>query len=633
MCDTHITQAAFTPVHVANTPLPLLATTTEHVVQHKKTHVNPHISALSSRVRSFLEEHMPHSESADDPNSTRLAPIGDSTTRPTKTSTMQKAVTLQTASVPQNLIIDPSFEQVGSHGIPDGWQKGGYGANDRSLYLITGAHAGSYAARVHITQYTSGDAKWRFSPISVEGGETYDFSDWYFASVDTEVDVQVTHNDGSVSYLVLGSPKATTYGAYAKFISTFTLPTDATSITIFHVLYSIGTLTVDDYSLALHQVDTSGDNYVLNGDFETSSGNGLPANWMPGGYGDSTRNFVYPVTGNDGSNAAQVSISNYQSGDAKWTSVLYKLQPGQYQYTDEYKADVQSMLTAQFQRQDGTFFYSDLKTLPQTSGTWKTTQVYFTVPSDAVAVRIFHLIQTNGTLALDNVAIADAAQSEQGIFKTGAVSFRFDDGIEDQYTVAAPILDNAGFEGTFYIVSQQTMDNGFSGYMSIAQVQDLYARGHEIGAHTRTHPHLTTLTKQQEQDEIAGSRQDILTWDVGPVGSFAYPFGEYDATTIGVVEDAGFESAAATISGYATPNSDHYQLEYQEVNNDTTLTQVQQWVDTAAQTHTWLILTFHDVKENGELYSTTPETFQSIVNYVKGEHIPVVTVSAGMESM
>ncbi len=169
--------------------------------------------------------------------------------------------------------------------------------------------------------------------------------------------------------------------------------------------------------------------------------------------------------------------------------------------------------------------------------------------------------------------------------------------------------------------------------MSIAQAKDLAARGHEIGAHTRTHPHLPTLTAAEQQTEIAGSRQDIQGWNVGPVLSFAYPFGEYDATTIGIVQNAGFTSAAATIGGYVTPSSDHYQLEYRELHNDTTLTQVEQWIDTAASTHTWLILTFHDVIDNGDTYTSTPAMFQNIVNYVKQKGIPVVTTSQGMQWM
>src|ERR1041385_5528669 len=65
--------------------------------------------------------------------------------------------------------------------------------------------------------------------------------------------------------------------------------------------------------------------------------------------------------------------------------------------------------------------------------------------------------------------------------QTGAVTFRFDDGIETHYFVAAPTLEAAGFRGTFYIISRQILDNEYSGFVSIAEVRDLYNRGHEIG--------------------------------------------------------------------------------------------------------------------------------------------------------
>lgn len=590
-------------------------------------------TSLPSRIRAFIDAHVPRSESAQEPDAVRSAPLPRTSDQTAKTSanTTNPMSSAATAPASADLVPNPSFEAVASNGIPTGWMKGGYGDNDRSLYLIKGSHSGAYAARVYITRYVSGDAKWYFAPVSVSGGSTYVFSDWYFANVRSEVDAQITHGDGSVSYMVLGKPAATAYGAYTQFSSTFTLPQDATRVSIFHVITSAGTLTVDDYSLAAQDTQQSG-NYVPNGSLDSSGGNGSPAQWSQGGYGNNTRTFTYPISGESGS-AAKVSLSNYQSGDAKWVSEFATLPPGTYQYADRFEADIPSTITAQFQRQDGTFFYSDLKTVGS-ANSWTSASALFTMPTDAVAVRVFHLIKQNGSLSIDSVSVTDASNTEQGIFKTGAVTFRFDDGDENQYATAAPILQNAGFTGTFYIISQENADNGFPAYMSIAQVKDLHARGFEIGAHTRTHPHLTTLSATEQQDEIAGSRQDLLGWNVGPVSTFAYPFGEYDATTIQIVKDAGFGSAAATIGGYVTPNSDHYQLEYQELHNDTTLAQVQSWIDTAAQTHSWLILTFHNIRDDqNDLYSTSPSMLQNIVNYVAQKKLPVVSVSKGMQSM
>ncbi|HEV8677705.1 MAG TPA: polysaccharide deacetylase family protein, partial [Candidatus Paceibacterota bacterium] len=392
-----------------------------------------------------------------------------------------------------------------------------------------------------------------------------------------------------------------------------------------------GTLTTDDYSLQeVTPQQTS--NLLPNGDFEQAGSNSLPLDWIRGGYGSNTRVFSYPVAGQTG-NGAKLTVTNYVSGDAKWASNPVSVSPGTYTYADSYLSTVPSTLTAEFTHSDGSLSYSDLKVLPAASS-WTSASASFTVPTDVTHVRVFHLIQANGSLTIDNASIVEAQGSQSGIFSTGAVTFRFDDGLLDQYQNAVPVLKADGLTATFYIITHEIADDGFTGYMSIAQVQNLYGEGFEIGAHTRTHPHLTTLSAQEQQDEIAGSRQDLLGWNVGPVLSFAYPFGEYDTTTLGIVKDAGFSSAVSTMSGYVTPSSDHYQLEYQELHNDTTLAQVKQWVDDAAQNHVWLILTFHDISSNtNDEYNTTPSLFKSIAAYVKQKGIPVVSATQGIDSM
>ena len=57
---------------------------------------------------------------------------------------------------------------------------------------------------------------------------------------------------------------------------------------------------------------------------------------------------------------------------------------------------------------------------------------------------------------------------------------------------------------------------------------------------------------------------------------------------------------------------------------------VQGWINTAAQTQTWLILTFHQVDTSGDFYSTTPDTFRQIVNLVSTANLTPVTVASGV---
>lgn len=572
-------------------------------------------------------------ESASEPSFNRTAPLVSPTNTPSSRAQIQAQPHALTQSAPTfgpNLIQNPSFETA-SGALPAHWSKGGYGTNTRTLtYPVTGTGGtGTKAAGITISGYTNGDAKWFPDDVPVTAGHTYEFSDMVKSTVPSIVDIRFTLAGGTQSYVDI-----LTVPASSSFITNtvqFVAPANALSATVFHLIKQNGSLTTDDYSLREVTQSQQSGNFISNGDFELAGSNGLPQHWIKGGSGTNTRTFAYPVAGQSG-NAPRVTITNYTSGDAKWASDIIPLPPGAYTYSDSYISTVPSILTAQFQLPDGSFTYSNIKTLPAASN-WASAQAVFTMPSNATGVRIFHLIKQNGTLTIDDASITSPQSSSQGIFSTGAVTFRFDDGLKNQYVNAAPVLDDAGFKATFYIITRQIADNNFPGYMSVAQIKDLFARGYEIGAHTQTHPHLTTLTSAQQQNEIVGSRQDILGWNVGPAVSFSYPFGEYDSTTIGIVKNAGFQSAVATISGYVTPSSDHYQLEYQEPRNNTTLAQMKQWVDTAVQTHTWLIVTLHDVDTSGNLYAITPAMFQDIVTYVKQTGIPVVTIAQGMQSM
>ncbi len=101
------------------------------------------------------------------------------------------------------------------------------------------------------------------------------------------------------------------------------------------------------------------------------------------------------------------------------------------------------------------------------------------------------------------------------------VSLTFDDGYDDA-PLAAQLMEQHGFRGTFYIISGVL---GEAPYMTVAQVKALQTAGHEIGAHTVSHPDLTTLTLDQARHEICDSRTQLQALGLSPVTNFAYPFG------------------------------------------------------------------------------------------------------------
>ncbi len=577
----------------------------------------------------------------------QVAPLASEPASSAQASSPQPSA-ISAAEVP-NLISNPDLETAGSPGLPQSWQKGGYGANTRTLTYPVTSMNGTKSIEVAITSYTGGDAKWFFNDVGVSGGSTYEFSDDYKSSTQSYVTVRFAFPNGTFTYHGIATlpPSATVQ----RYTGQFTAPAGATSATVFHLIQSVGTLSTDNYSLTAVGSNpppppppppppTSG-NLIPNGNFETTGTNGLPTGWATGKWGTNNAVFAYPVAGPEGSKAARVSMTTRTSGDAKWHFTPLALSAGPYTYSNQYSADVPTFMTVQFQNSSGGLSYLDIGTLPASSG-WNAATANFTVPAGTTNVTVFHLLNRPGSLTIDNVSLTGDGTPPPppppggNIFDTGAVTLRFDDNRISQQNNALPKLNSAGLKGTFYVVSRQNADFGFSGYMSIAQIKAAAAQGHEIGAHTRTHADLAALSSSQQLQEIQGARQDIIGWGgTGPVGSFAYPFGSYTATTIQIVKNAGFTSAAATIDGHVTLSSDPYQLERRPVNSNISLTQLKQWIDQADANNTWLILGIHDVLPScgSNLYCTTTTTFNAMIDYLVQKGVPVVTTAEGIQSL
>lgn len=605
--------------------------------------------AVKDKGSTVQKNTTPSVETTTEAETKRIIPIGNTSAfeSTSAVSTRQSlglqssALTIQSFAVQvaqtygSNLIQNASLENVDSQGRPVFWYKGGYGINNRNFTYPIAGFVSPKAGKIDITSYTSGDAKWYFEEVSVKAGTEYVFSNHYMSSVDTILTVRYTKSDGTVSYPTLSTlPSATDF---TKATVRFTVPQGVVSLTVFHVLKKVGTLTTDDYSLQEVIPGSGGTDtgLVLHGDFEAEATNGLPVGWYKGGWGVNNRTFTYPVAGVNGGKATQVRMTSRTSGDAKWYTDYIPVTSGSvYIYSDDYVGDVDTYITVQYLLSNGSVSYADISLVPVAS-TFTHVKAFIAIPNDVTHVRIFHLLNTIGTLVIDNASLFKTdTMVHSGIFSTGAVTISFDDGWGSQYTNAVPKLKSAGLPATFNITTQQMYDHGFIGFMSKAQVQELYTAGFEIGAHTRTHQHLPTLSDAGKINEIAGSRQDLQAMGIQPVETFAYPFGEYDQATIAIVKNAGFTSARSTIDGTATAVSDQYQLARQSVEIDTTLQQVITWVEQARADKVWLILAFHQVTDaNNVRYNTKPAVFNEIIDYLVAQKVTVVTMEEGVASM
>ncbi len=147
---------------------------------------------------------------------------------------------------PVNLIANPSLETTGIANNPQSWLRGGWGTNTRTYTYPVAGSSDSKGAKIEITSYTNGDAKWYFDDVSIVGGQTYTLSHDYKATTDTELVARYTTPSGIEYDFLSLVPPATNW---SNSTINITAPTNALKMTLFHLLGSVGVLQIDNFSM------------------------------------------------------------------------------------------------------------------------------------------------------------------------------------------------------------------------------------------------------------------------------------------------------------------------------------------------------------------------------------------------
>ncbi|MGB2866875.1 MAG: polysaccharide deacetylase family protein [Bacteroidota bacterium] len=148
----------------------------------------------------------------------------------------------------------------------------------------------------------------------------------------------------------------------------------------------------------------------------------------------------------------------------------------------------------------------------------------------------------------------------------------FDDGYEDNYAMAFPILKRFQFTAVIYMVMDRLRRNNFWDadeprvpLMSNRHIREMADSGFEFGSHTMTHPNLTSVGSRQVRKELAESKRMLERTTGRNVVSFAYPYGAVNAEAKRAVEEAGYEFAVAADSGPMVFSEDFFEIRRTQV--------------------------------------------------------------------
>lgn len=138
-----------------------------------------------------------------------------------------------------------------------------------------------------------------------------------------------------------------------------------------------------------------------------------------------------------------------------------------------------------------------------------------------------------------------------------AIVLSFDDGLEDFYTTALPILQKYGFTASNAVITGMI---GQHEHMTNDQIRECIKAGIEITSHTVTHLDMSKLTKEQLHKQLAESKSYLEKTFGIKVDGFIYPSGRYNDLAVQTVKDEGYKIAATTQYGEADLAKDNILL-------------------------------------------------------------------------
>jgi len=157
----------------------------------------------------------------------------------------------------------------------------------------------------------------------------------------------------------------------------------------------------------------------------------------------------------------------------------------------------------------------------------------------------------------------------------------FDDGYEDVYKNALPILKKLNLNATCFFVANQIgrhniWDSKKSNYkkmqlMNEEQIYDWIEQGNELGSHSLDHLNLRNLDIQNKTNQIVLSKKVFKEKFNIDVKSFSYPYGIFDTDCVELIKKNYKFAVTTKRSRYKTNTFEETQIPRVPINSNTSI--------------------------------------------------------------
>lgn len=231
-----------------------------------------------------------------------------------------------------------------------------------------------------------------------------------------------------------------------------------------------------------------------------------------------------------------------------------------------------------------------------------------------------------GLLLILSVSFSGHSQLVKKHIPDKLVVFTFDDASASHYSVVAPLLKQYGFGATFFICEFQPNFKDSTKYMNWRQIKELDKMGFEVANHTKSHPAISHLSKEQLLDQLSYIEAKCDSLHIVKLSTFAYPGYDLNRSSLDILQEKGYKFARVGGSRAYDPMTDNPLLvpSWAMVANNK-----QQIMDAfnEARDGKIVVLTIHGVPDSEHPWVTTPpELFKEYLKYLSENHFKVIAL-------
>ena len=194
-----------------------------------------------------------------------------------------------------------------------------------------------------------------------------------------------------------------------------------------------------------------------------------------------------------------------------------------------------------------------------------------------------------------------------------------DDAMPDFRTVWNPILNDTGAKITVAVITGRV---GTSQSLTLQELKDLQAQGHEIVSHTVNHTVTSDITVQEAESDYPAAKKWMLNNGFEGHDTLVYPGGLHEnRIEIKNVARKYYKYAVSTTVGgdYNLSPVDNWRVP--RIQGDTkTLEQLKTAVDNAVLNNGWVILMTH----SHILQAEGAQKMRDFITYVQGLNVPIM---------